>query len=227
MLRGSIFIDRDIRMHLHHARSYFNSLTGSTILGQRIRRRTALPPKPELGSMFFRPRKDPKIDQPCINASPLNRRAWVTQERILSRRILHFSQGMIHWRWDHIFRSATGSDVAVWIPAPPRGQLLAVGMESLITPESFEKAPPSPISQREERFWRILRSCSGYLRSYWYSVSLWNLFQPGEMVPRQLLWMPCEKPLWYMGEAPSWSWAAYAGKAEIWDAKADFWVDSG
>jgi hypothetical protein len=71
------------------------------------------PNKPQLGSMFFRPRKDPKIDQPCIDASPLNKRAWVTQERILSRRILHFSQGMVHWECDHIFRSATGSDVAV------------------------------------------------------------------------------------------------------------------
>ena len=43
------------------------------------------------------------------------------------------------------------------------------------------------------------------------------------MVPRQLLWMPSSKSLWYSGEAPSWSWAAYTGQVEIWDAQADFW----
>jgi hypothetical protein len=130
-------------------------------------------------------------------------------------------------------------------------------MESPITPEFFEKAPPGPIAQNGEGFWGIymrltyiwsdiimeyntcaltrqenkLPAVSGLAQAISDRTGLLYhcgiFFDKEEMVPRQLLWMPCEKPLWYMGEAPSWSWAAYTGEVEIWDSEADFWVDSG
>ena len=33
-----------------------------------------------------------------IKMTPLNQRGWVMQERLLSRRIIHFSQDKIHWQ---------------------------------------------------------------------------------------------------------------------------------
>ncbi|KAK3364799.1 heterokaryon incompatibility, partial [Lasiosphaeria ovina] len=38
----------------------------------------------------------PKIS-PTVDRSPLDKRGWVFQERLLSRRVLHFAEGQIYW----------------------------------------------------------------------------------------------------------------------------------
>jgi hypothetical protein len=209
------------------------------------------------GSLFFRPRQAPETDQPCIDASPLNKRAWVTQERILSRRILHYAQGMIYWECDNMFEAANGNTVAMYLPATLREQLLSVNMEDPITDESYDTEAPGPVSQGSVGFWNMymrltyiwsdiisnynkcaltrdedkLPAVSGLAKSIEDRTGLTYhcglFFDKDTMVPRQLLWMPSDKALWYSGEAPSWSWASCTGRVEIWDSQADFFDGSG
>jgi hypothetical protein len=132
------------------------------------------PDDSDKGSMFFRPRICPDIDQPCIDASPLNRRAWVTQERILSRRILHYTLGMVYWECDDLFEAANGGNVATWIPAPLRVQLLTVNMESPITAESYENAEPGPVAQSQKGFWNMYMR----LMYIWSDTQHTGLYRP-------------------------------------------------
>ena len=92
----------------------------------------------DMGLMYLRPTKaPPKKNQACIDKSPLNQRAWVTQERILSRRILHYTRGMIYWECDANLQGLNGNFVPIWSEACIREQLLTVNMEGPITNESY------------------------------------------------------------------------------------------
>jgi hypothetical protein len=46
-----------------------------------------------------------------IDAAPLNQRAWAAQERFLSRRIIHFANGILFWECQESFASETHPDV--------------------------------------------------------------------------------------------------------------------
>jgi hypothetical protein len=95
------------------------------------------------------------MDGFCIELSPLNRRAWVAQERILSKRSLNFAKGMVYLEYDCSFEAANGSTVLRYLPAMIGVQLLTVNRESPITEDSYETAEPGPISQCEKGFWRM------------------------------------------------------------------------
>jgi hypothetical protein len=45
-----------------------------------------------------------------INSAPLNRRAWVLQERLLSPRVLHFAQSQMFWECEEILSSQVYPD---------------------------------------------------------------------------------------------------------------------
>ncbi|KAL5325426.1 hypothetical protein ACEPPN_006551 [Leptodophora sp. 'Broadleaf-Isolate-01'] len=63
------------------------------------------------GSFFFG-LTPPLVTSFEMDVAPLNRRAWVLQERILSRRILHFTtNGMLYWECDEVFTAADGRKV--------------------------------------------------------------------------------------------------------------------
>ncbi|KAF2178730.1 HET-domain-containing protein [Zopfia rhizophila CBS 207.26] len=57
-------------------------------------------------SFFISPSKSSLIDP--VRMSPLNQRGWVLQERILSRRIIHFSSDQLFWGCQHQFISEDG-----------------------------------------------------------------------------------------------------------------------
>jgi hypothetical protein len=209
------------------------------------------------GSMFFRPKKDMGIDKSTIDMSPLNRRAWVTQERILSRRILHYTEGMLYWECDYDFRAANGNVVLTWQQAPVRVQLLTVNIGGRITDDSFDDEEPGPITQGTNEFWQMflrlthiwseiignyntcdltypkdrLIAIEGLAQSIQDRTGLFYhcgiFFDKEEMVPLQLLWMPSHQGLYYMGQAPSFSWASYYGAVEMWDTNTDVFPKSG
>lgn len=55
---------------------------------------------PYAGSFLFGRPTDSRRD---IDASPLNKRAWVFQERYLSPRILHFTDEVVYWECEELF----------------------------------------------------------------------------------------------------------------------------
>ncbi|KAI9736769.1 MAG: hypothetical protein M1834_000973 [Cirrosporium novae-zelandiae] len=52
-----------------------------------------------------------KIFDEAVNSGPLNKRAWVCQERFLSRRILHYTEEQIHWECQEVTLSENGVTV--------------------------------------------------------------------------------------------------------------------
>lgn len=52
-----------------------------------------------------------------IDRAPLNQRAWVLQERLLSRRTLHFATHQMYWECDGVFASEDGT---IYDPNPAR-----------------------------------------------------------------------------------------------------------
>lgn len=198
------------------------------------------------GSMLFRRKKDMGRDKSTIDMSPLNRRAWVTHERILSRRILHYAKGMIYWECDYDFRAANGNAVLTWQQAPVRVQLLTVNIGGRITEDTFDDEGPGPITQGTKEFWKmflrltqiwseiignyntcdltypkdkliLIKSLANSIQDqtgllYPYGI----FFDKEEMVLLQLLWMPSHRRLYYIGQAPTFSWASYDGAVEMW-----------
>ena len=52
-----------------------------------------------------------KSFEETVNSGPLNRRAWVFQERLLSRRILHYGKDQLHWECQETCLSENGHEV--------------------------------------------------------------------------------------------------------------------
>jgi hypothetical protein len=55
-------------------------------------------------------RSPPLLD--AINASHLNRRGWVMQERLLSRRIVHYTKDLLYWECNETFAGENGVEVS-------------------------------------------------------------------------------------------------------------------
>jgi hypothetical protein len=65
-----------------------------------------------------------------IENAPLNTRAWVLQERVLSRRIVHFKSDMVYMECDERFCSAAGTTVLrTMLPRFRRRYLDATGLD--------------------------------------------------------------------------------------------------
>jgi hypothetical protein len=60
------------------------------------------PGRPELGHMYFGRRIPNRTES--VDSAPLQRRGWVLQERILSRRVIHFAEDQVYWECDEAFR---------------------------------------------------------------------------------------------------------------------------
>ncbi|ORY11308.1 heterokaryon incompatibility protein-domain-containing protein [Clohesyomyces aquaticus] len=86
----------------------------------------------------------PLLDDPWhIDAAPLNKRAWVAQERYLSPRILHFTRKLLYWECGETLASEFHQDSHV------RGQSSSRYLKGLVDRHRYHK-PASPRSVQNQ-----------------------------------------------------------------------------
>jgi len=178
---------------------------------------------------------DPTVWWREVSDSPLLRRAWVVQERLLAPRVVHFAAHQIFWECNTLKASEIYPS-----GLPEEGEPQPAAKSSEIT--SGHSYPESWASSKD---WNDIGPCPQILRSWVDIVEAYTLgqltFESDKLVaisglqnkyatrikapylaglwgfhlPRQLLWtisIPTERPKTY--RAPSWSWASVNGQVE-------------
>ncbi|KAF7503416.1 hypothetical protein GJ744_003899 [Endocarpon pusillum] len=158
-----------------------------------------------------------------VNEGPLNKRAWVLQERVLSRRTIHISAEQTYWecgegvRCDNFTRLEypPGNQYFVIDPNFPK-RLTASGDDRTIefVQFFFKKYSRCGLSYESDRSTAIsglVKRIEGALKT----EARYGVF--GCFLSRLLLWKRSNEkktaPIIYPGgkEPPSWSWMAYYG----------------
>ena len=140
-----------------------------------------------------------------VFASSLNRRGWVAQERLLSRRILHFTEERVFWEcqaFDAPDDDGTNDDD--WFEHPS----LLTFRKWLFFIEFYSMSDFTQLTDRLIALSSIARSVPVELFGTTYFAGIW-----GEHLVECLSWHakdPCSVDLrrQYLAIAPSWSWAS-------------------
>ena len=172
-----------------------------------------------------------------IDNAPLTLRAWVVQERLLSKRVLHFGQRQIFWecqesqscetfpysvpprlqRERRNIHSAMNPDIVETQVTIPQGQsrheLHAYALWNSIV-ETYTRAD---LTMEDDKLVAIMGLAQHVqkLLDQKYFAGLWE-----KHFADQLLWSPSSenfKPRKYI--APSWSWASSIGPIYAWSIK--------
>jgi hypothetical protein len=150
--------------------------------------------------------------------TPLFRRGWVFQERMLSRRIIHFMEQELWWECRECFhcecnsfrrsssygRQNLGSQLSK-LSSCENIEIIERIWENLVTEYSSKSLTyPSDIFPAIQALAKLIPSNMGrYLAGHWESTLIWSL----------CWWKYSPKTDEHMGwRAPSWSWAATQGK---------------
>ncbi|KAH8590213.1 heterokaryon incompatibility protein-domain-containing protein, partial [Bisporella sp. PMI_857] len=149
----------------------------------------------------FGQKTDPLLN---ISQAPLNTRGWVLQERLLSRRVLHFATDQIYWEC----RShAVAQDGTVF---RPRGTVFMRSWLHIIEFYSacsftYEKDRLPALLGLADRFSRFTKR--EYVCGHWFELG-------SKVIPNTLLWTACGQIRRRLTKqvAPSWSWAAAEGE---------------
>jgi hypothetical protein len=181
---------------------------------------------PDQGYMYFT--NQPTSDPHCIEEATLNTRGWVLQERLLSRRIIHFAEDQIYWEC----RYHVAAEDGLLKPDMQPGQDQLMGVTRALTQRpstetfvtlwlnvierysqlkfTFEKDRlPGLLGLKEQ-----LASLTDlhYVEGHWFS-------SPGNAIPRSLLFyvdgfegVHCAEK-----QHPSWSWVG-KGSAVTYEA---------
>lgn len=168
----------------------------------------------EVGRLFLTPRRA-TFDE-SITRGPLNRRGWVLQELILSRRVIHYAREQMYWECQSVSKAEDG---ATFKTHSRFKQLF-----SFDVPPGYSYAQPL-----QNRWYNLVQNYKGRLLTkdtdmlpalsglasefgkhiqQKYLAGLWNV-----ELANGLLWHArdayLERPSTYT--APSWSWAALNG----------------
>ncbi|KAH8593154.1 heterokaryon incompatibility protein-domain-containing protein [Bisporella sp. PMI_857] len=157
-----------------------------------------------------------------VDAGPLNKRAWVLQERVLSRRTIHFTRNCIYWTCG--FGLASENSGRIIIPTGPGRLYLDPNFPSCFNGSAytytaaikaiqslFEKYAQSVLSEKPDREVAIsglLKRMEGVLKT----ECRFGIF--ARFLSRLLLWRRPDgtdsNESDYKGLAlPSWSWMTY------------------
>jgi Heterokaryon incompatibility protein (HET) len=170
-----------------------------------------------------------------VSDSPLLRRAWVVQERLLAPRVVHFGAHQIFWECNTLKACELY----------PSGLLQEGDLEPAPKSKDITSGHSYPESWASPKDWNDIGPCPQILRSWGDIVEAYTLgkltFESDKLVaisglqsiyasrikapyltglwgvhlPRQLLWAmsrPAERPKKY--RAPSWSWASVNGQVD-------------
>ena len=180
--------------------------------------------EPEEAIYFRRP--SDLIDDHVIfvRGSPLQKRAWVLQEMLLSRRIIHFSSKQIYWEC----RTTFGAEDGITEGADSREHThefldalssLQDGMVSDMHGMIFfaawarvvQRYSTLSMSKQSDKLPALsgLASLAEPILGHSYLYGIWNF-----NLPYGLFWHPLHRPAQRPHEwrAPSWSWAAQEGE---------------
>ena len=169
-----------------------------------------------------------------VSSAPLNRRAWVIQERLLSRRILHFgSQGLFFECCQletcdvlakqpiqsYRFRSDSFKNVHRWLPGEPGWDVsdnILVSWKAVV--EAFMRSDLTRASDKIISLSGIAEEFQKHIIKEPYTAGLWK-----SQLALQLLWnvrdgrqtsgRPSLRPTPY--RAPSWSWLSIDGEIDF------------
>lgn len=164
-----------------------------------------------------------KTFRETVTSGPLYQRAWAFQERLLSRRILHYAEGQLHWECQETClsedgRSVPGDDklksnsILSSIAASPFNHLepRSLYKDWYSTVEAFTKGMLTRASDKLPALSGLAKVFSGRTNDR-YLAGLWE-----SDLKVGLLWRAARsdaprlrRPLEY--RAPSWSWAALDG----------------
>jgi hypothetical protein len=224
------------RMGAIYANSYFTIAataakdSGEAFLSPRTLSRVSVPFRRSAtseseGTVYFRQLSDSLRDhQEYVLDSPLQKRAWVLQEMLLSRRIVHFSSKQIYWECRGTFGSEddTTSDVDYTEHARKFLNVLSalqvgVSLEHhamIFFPmwaEILSRYSTLSISRPSDKLPALsgLASLVERIIGCRYLYGIWNF-----NLPYGLFWQPVSRPIHRADEwrAPSWSWAAWEGE---------------
>ena len=176
--------------------------------------------------------RDPLKDfQETVYGSPLNKRAWVQQEILLSRRTLYCAQDQMHWKCYEAAESEDGTNLASLDSRQHRSKS-ALSFDDLFSSSLTERDDES-VYTKWYRVVRLYTSCkmtkatdklpaisglanlvakrSGdqYLAGLWLKDLAFGLLWSPSRGDAPRLTRP---PSW---RAPSWSWAALDGRVKF------------
>jgi len=159
------------------------------------------------------------------DVGPLAKRAWVLQERLLSSRILYYTEDQLFWECQHCALAEDGLFLDVESASPPEHSLLRLVMENKDLPRANNVPSLSSLwyhwvvehmySTREMTMEKDkLVALSGIARAFAvkksparYIAGLWT-----DDLHYGLSWIaPIGEPT-SMYQAPSWSWASQMGR---------------
>jgi hypothetical protein len=151
--------------------------------------------------MFLPLRSTGQVYYASVFASSLNRRGWVAQERLLSRRILHFTEERVFWECQA--SDATNDDYCFEHPS------LLTLRKWLFFIEFYSMSGFTQLTDRLIALSSIARSVPVERFGTTYFAGIW-----GEHLVECLSWRsedPCSVDLRrrYLAIAPSWSWASF------------------
>ena len=152
-----------------------------------------------------------------INESPLMKRAWVCQERLLSPRVLHFGRSQVFWECQHLSACETFPEI---LP-PERPTTTSTRDKRLLLFKDrsshlelwrsvvnlYSSGNLTRISDKCIAFAGIVEEFQDFAEGR-YLAGFWR-----QNLEQQLLWIavhPASRPQSYL--APSWSWLAIDGK---------------
>ncbi|KIN05444.1 hypothetical protein OIDMADRAFT_67647, partial [Oidiodendron maius Zn] len=224
------------RMGAIYANSYFTIAataakdSGEGFLWPRALNRVSMPfrryaTSESEGTVCFRQRSDFLRDhQEYVLNSPLQKRAWVLQETLLSRRTVHFSSKQIYWECRSTFgvEDNMTNDVDCREHAHEFLNMLSALQGGIcsenhamiffrIWAKILSRYSTLSISRPSDK----LPALSGLallverIIGCRYLYCIWNF-----NLPYNLFWQPVNRPIPRVNEwrAPSWSWAAWNGE---------------
>lgn len=172
-------------------------------------------------------RKRLKRFEETVNKGPLNSRAWTFQERLLSRRILHYGEDQLHWECEETCLSEDGHTVlnndyfkSTSILHPEKSampQQVEHNSMYLDWYDMVQKYTSRHLTKAADKLPALsgLASVFATLTGDRYLAGLWE-----SNLEAGLLWQSShsEKPRLHRPpkyRAPSWSWAALDGQVEF------------
>ncbi|CEI63330.1 unnamed protein product [Fusarium venenatum] len=179
----------------------------------------------QIDEYVFVEHRDALDVQVDVDRAPLNRRAWVLQERYLSRRLLHLGNEQVYWECN----GYTGSEISptAYSPAYKRTETERQSMADLTGPDRdtnwswvLSKYTGYDLTFERDRLVAIAglakliarKTGDTYLAGIWLESWMQDLlWEPANGPDSKLVLQDEDHSLMNQFSRPSWSWLAFPG----------------